>query len=117
MSSERLFKLVVVSVVALIAVVWVALFAANECATATLRVRNETNLPVTIRVDTRIKKEIAPHSTDTVQAGIIFGRWGAPGTIRIDLMECGWDEVKDAEPLVIRPGEAPCEDVSQGFPE
>lgn len=87
---------------------------------ATLEVRNESSRSVTIIVDTRIKEEIAPGAHRTIHAGLLFGRWGAPGGIRVDEIACSWREVKDNEPLVVRDGVAPCTNIEApiegGFP-
>lgn len=84
--------------------------------TATLEIKNESDNPVTVRVDTRIRREIPPHSSEKLYAGILLRRWGPPATIRFDLVECTWSEVKRNEPVIITDNGPNCSDLRQGFP-
>jgi hypothetical protein len=83
---------------------------------AHLTVRNETSRSVTIGIETRIEEEVPPNETEVIHAGLLFGRWGAPSTVRIDSVECRWDDVH-GETLVLRDGEPPCVPAFEYFPE
>ena len=83
---------------------------------ATLEIRNESSHTVTIAVDTRIRREIPPHSRTTLYAGLLFRRWGPPGGILVDSAECDWDEVKQNEPLIVTDAGPGCRDVRENLP-
>ena len=89
---------------------------------ATLTVQNATDHPVTIGVDTRLRKEVPANSTATLELGL-FGRWGSPGSILISgaviaqgAYECSWREVKAKEPLVIDQAGPHCTNIFPPFP-